>query len=114
MKRQPNTILIGLTVPLLGITLVSIGLTPVRGEPKQQRPLVLAYYYPWYVKGDWSRHKYVGTPKLGQYGTNDSGVAEQHIRWARAGGVDAFGPTMVAGIGKAKPNTFVAFIQVQL
>ena len=66
MKRQPNILVIRLSVPLLGIMLVLTGLTPARGEPKQQRPLVLAYYYPWYVKGDWSRHKYVGTPKLGE------------------------------------------------
>ena len=90
MKRQPNIFVVALSGPLLAIMLVLTGLTPVRAEPKQQRPLVLAYYYPWYVKGNWSRHKYVGTPKLGEYGTNNSVVAEQHIRWARAGGVDAF------------------------
>ena len=44
--------------------------------------LTLAYYYPWYTRGDWSRHGYVGTPKLGKYGTDDAKIAEQHIRWA--------------------------------
>lgn len=55
----------------------------------QPRTLTLAYYYPWYIRGDWSRHGYVGTPKLGTYGTDEPAVVEQHIRWARRGGIDA-------------------------
>ena len=58
-------------------------------DVKQPSSLTLAYYYPWYIRGDWSRHGYVGTPKLGKYGTDDPAVAEQHIRWARQAGIDA-------------------------
>lgn len=52
--------------------------------------LVLAYYYPWYVKDDWSRHGYDGTPTLGKYGTDDPAVAEQHLKWGQRAGLDGF------------------------
>lgn len=53
------------------------------------RPLIAAYYYPWYVKDDWTRHGYVGTPVLGRYGTDDPAVAARHIDWAADAGIDA-------------------------
>jgi hypothetical protein len=53
-----------------------------------EKPLVLAYYYPWYQAGDWSRHGYVGTPILGKYGTDSPKVAEQHIDWCADHGID--------------------------
>jgi hypothetical protein len=59
-------------------------------EPDPERDLVLAYYYPWYIQGDWSRHGYDGTPTLGKYGTDDPAVAEQHVRWGRRAGLDGF------------------------
>lgn len=62
----------------------------VKLERPAARPMVLAYYYPWYKKGDWSRHGYVGTPLLGKYGTDEPEVAKQHIDWAHEGGIDAF------------------------
>lgn len=62
-----------------------------------KEPLVLAYYYPWYQAGDWSRHDYVGTPKLGKYGTDSPDVVEQHIKWAADHGIDGL---MVSWWGK--------------
>lgn len=53
-------------------------------------PQVIAYYYPWYIEGDWSRHGYVGTPELGKYGTDSPAVATQHIDWAADAGIDGF------------------------
>lgn len=53
-------------------------------------PLIAAYYYPWYIKGDWSRHAYVESPTLGKYGTDDPKIAEKHIDWAADYGIDAF------------------------
>jgi hypothetical protein len=49
-----------------------------------QHPVLmyLAYYYPWYYQGDWSRHDIQNTPFLGFYGTDDPSIAEQHIEWA--------------------------------
>lgn len=58
-------------------------------EPTQPgRELVLAYYYPWYHAGDWSRHEYVGTPVLGKYGTDSPKVAERHVEWSADHGID--------------------------
>ena len=51
-------------------------------------PLVFAYYYPWYVADDWSRHAYVGTPLLGTYGTDQPKTAEQHVTWCADHGID--------------------------
>jgi len=53
------------------------------------KEIFMAYYYPWYIKGDWTRHKYQGTPVLGEYGTDDPSVAEKHIEWAAGAGIDA-------------------------
>lgn len=44
--------------------------------------LLLAYYYPWYQAGDWSRHEYNNSPTLGTYGTDDPATAERHVDWA--------------------------------
>ena len=59
------------------------------------RPLVGAHYYHWYP-GNWS----AGTlraqldppqePVLGRYDSADTAVAEQHIAWASAHGIDFF------------------------
>jgi hypothetical protein len=59
------------------------------------RPLVGAHYYHWYP-GNWGP----GTlraqldppqqPELGLYDSNDPAVAEQHIAWASAHGIDFF------------------------
>jgi hypothetical protein len=53
------------------------------------KDLIMAYYYPWYIKGDWTRHKYQGTPALGEYGTDDPATAEKHIEWSAGAGIDA-------------------------
>lgn len=58
--------------------------------PDPNRELALAYYYPWYLKDDWSRHGYQGTPQLGKYGTDDPAVVEQHIKWGEQAGLDGF------------------------
>jgi hypothetical protein len=52
--------------------------------------LYLAYYYPWYIRDDWTRHGHVDDPKLGLYGTDEPEVAEQHNEWAKRAGVDAW------------------------
>jgi hypothetical protein len=45
--------------------------------------ITLAYYYPWYIKDDWSRYGHAGTPNLSLYGMEDPlKIAEQHIEWA--------------------------------
>ena len=50
----------------------------------------LAYYYPWYIEGDWSLHTTNDVPLLGHYGTDSPQVAEQHIKWARRGQISTW------------------------
>lgn len=52
--------------------------------------MYLAYYYPWYLEGDWSRHEIQDIPLLGYYGTNLPQVAEQHIEWALRGQISSW------------------------
>ena len=49
-----------------------------------------AYYYPWYIRDDWSRHEYHTTPLLGLYGTDEVAVAEKHIEWALDTGISSW------------------------
>ncbi len=51
---------------------------------------VFAYYYPWYVGGDWTRHPYPNTPVLGQYDSGSAAVAERQIAMAADHGLDGF------------------------
>lgn len=50
---------------------------------------LLAYYYIWYDPQSWLRAK-SDTPLLGHYSSDDAEVMRQHIRWAKASGIDGF------------------------
>jgi hypothetical protein len=50
---------------------------------------VLAYYYIWFDSTSWNRAK-TDTPLLGTYSSDDRMVMRQHIRWAKAAGIDGF------------------------
>ncbi|MEM7396647.1 MAG: glycoside hydrolase family 99-like domain-containing protein, partial [Verrucomicrobiota bacterium] len=55
-----------------------------------EAPRIMAYYYPWYTEGDWSRHDYPNTPTLGTYGTDAPEIVEQHIDWCADHGLEGF------------------------
>jgi hypothetical protein len=56
----------------------------------QGRPPVLAYYYIWFNSStSWDRAK-TDYPTLGRYSSDDVEVMRQHIRWAKAAGIDGF------------------------
>jgi hypothetical protein len=50
---------------------------------------VLAYYYIWFDVRSWNRAK-TDYPQLGRYSSDNSSVMRQHIRWAKAAGIDGF------------------------
>ena len=50
---------------------------------------LLAYYYIWFDTSSWDRAK-EDLPLLGRYSSDDAGVMQQHIRWAKAAGVRGF------------------------
>jgi hypothetical protein len=50
---------------------------------------VLAYYYIWFDPRSWSRAK-TDYPLLGRYSSDDRRIMQQHIRWAKAAGIDGF------------------------
>ncbi|HQY89964.1 endo-1,3-alpha-glucanase family glycosylhydrolase [Caldilinea sp.] len=54
----------------------------------QSAPL-MAYYYIWYDTQSWSRAKN-DFPLLGRYSSDDPEVMRQHIKWAKAAGIDGF------------------------
>ncbi len=50
---------------------------------------VLAYYYIWFNPRSWERAK-TDYPLIGHYSSDDRKVLQQHIRWAKAAGIDGF------------------------
>lgn len=50
---------------------------------------LLAYYYIWFTPSSWSRAKR-DLPLLGGYSSDDTQVMRQHVRWAKAAGIDGF------------------------
>jgi hypothetical protein len=56
--------------------------------PTSPVPL-LAFYYTWFDTTSWQRAKN-DYPLLGRYTSDDPAVLRQHIRWAKAAGIDGF------------------------
>ena len=50
---------------------------------------VLAYYYIWFNATSWSRAK-SDFPLLGRYSSDEERVMRQHVKWAKAAGIDGF------------------------
>ena len=50
---------------------------------------LLAYYYIWFDPESWNRAK-TDYPVLGRYSSDDKAVMQQHVRWAKAAGIDGF------------------------
>lgn len=102
MRRVRNLLL---AVALLAGPSCASEANPNPTFPKRQPlapPRVLAFYYPWYGtptgpsarwfhwNPDAPSHASTHTPKLGLYDSKDTAVVRQHVRWAKAAGIDAF------------------------
>jgi glycosyl hydrolase family 99 len=60
----------------------------ITNTPKDPVP-ALAYYYIWFDPQSWDRAK-KDFPLVGRYSSDDVEVMRQHIRWAKAAGIDGF------------------------
>jgi hypothetical protein len=92
--RPPLTICLVLAVMVLtGASSVARVQEPVSNADQaslfsSEIPL-LAYYYIWFDPESWNRAK-IDYPVLGRYSSDDKTVMHQHIRWAKAAGIDGF------------------------
>jgi hypothetical protein len=78
----------------MAVVLLQLPATPrVNAAPAQitgaDATPVLAYYYIWYTEDSWSRAK-SDIPLLGTYSSDDAAVMREHVRWAKAAGIDGF------------------------
>ncbi len=76
------------------LVVASFGLAPGRAAGASEHAAasptpLLAYYYIWFTPSSWSRGKN-DVPLLGRYASDDERVMLQHVRWARAAGIDGF------------------------
>ena len=72
----------------------SFGLAPGPAARASERAAasptpLLAYYYIWFTPSSWSRGK-TDVPLLGRYSSDDERVMRQHVRWAKAAGINGF------------------------
>ncbi len=74
-------VLCGLLIPAI----------PVQADQKAENNPIpfLAYYYIWFDSNSWERAK-TDFPVLGKYTSDDRAVMVQHIRWAKAAGIQGF------------------------
>ncbi len=85
-----------LALGLLGGLVGAGAASPSPARPSPSVPSVdivsvplLAYYYIWFDTGSWDRAK-SDVPTLGPYSSDDESVMRQHIKWAKAAGIDGF------------------------
>jgi len=79
-----------LVLILCAALLLAIAVPPAHAATPAPNPTpVLAYYYIWFNPSSWNRAK-IDTPLLGRYSSDDATVMRQHIRWAKAAGIDGF------------------------
>jgi len=73
----------------LGVVLAAILAGPATASATRAPQPVLAYYYIWFDPSSWTRAK-TDYPLLGRYSSDERAVMRQHIRWAKAAGIDGF------------------------
>ena len=74
--------------PLSTDSLALTSSPPITNVPEDPVP-ALAYYYIWFDPTSWDRAK-KDFPLLGRYSSDDADVMRQHVRWAKAAGIDGF------------------------
>jgi Glycosyl hydrolase family 99 len=74
---------------LLVVALLALALLVPAARASSGPAPVFAYYYIWFNPSSWNRAK-VDYPLLGRYASDDRAVMRQHIKWAKAAGIDGF------------------------
>jgi hypothetical protein len=74
--------------PALHSAAPASGAVQSAGEQRSPVPL-MAFYYSWFDTTSWRRAKN-DYPLLGRYTSDDPTVMRQHVRWAKAAGIDGF------------------------
>jgi hypothetical protein len=75
---------------LLPLVLAGLLAAPAAGAVDARQPVgVWAYYYIWFNVSSWDRAK-IDYPKLGRYSSDEPSIMRQHIRLAKAAGIDGF------------------------
>ena len=88
--RQKTLSTIGLRNSLVVLSLVISALPFGSVMAQENDPIpVFAYYYIWFDTKSWDRAK-IDYPILGRYSSDDAEVMLQHIKWAKAAGIDGF------------------------
>lgn len=85
--RAHGRLLVALTI--LALAGVSSGAPKARAADVHDPTPVLAYYYIWFTPGSWDRAK-TDYPLLGRYSSDDEEVMREHVRLAKAAGIDGF------------------------
>ena len=81
--RRPSARAAALTTVL--VLLVAAPSAAATTQPDR----LFAYYYIWFNAGSWNRAK-IDYPLLGRYSSDDRGVMERHVSWAKRAGIDGF------------------------
>jgi hypothetical protein len=71
------------------VTTVLVLLVAAPSSAAARPDRLFAYYYIWFNAGSWNRAK-IDYPLLGRYSSDDRGVMERHVSWARQAGIDGF------------------------
>jgi Glycosyl hydrolase family 99 len=78
------------TVLALVVALTSLACCATAAPASGAEPSpVYAYYYIWFDPSSWNRAK-TDYPALGRYSSDERLVMRQHIRWAKAAGIEGF------------------------
>ncbi len=89
LEIRKRTWLGALLLALLASTLPVVS-RPATTHAQAQGPTpVLAYYYIWFDATSWNRAK-TDYPLIGRYSSDEHQVMRQHVRWAKAAGIEGF------------------------
>jgi len=89
-SQQHQVPTLGLWIILMALLLNSCGSTRGNAPQAKSNPVpVLAYYYIWFDTTSWERAK-TDFPLLGHYSSDNADVMRQHVKWAKAAGINGF------------------------